>query len=115
MKWFSFFKKNNQLGRGGSGQSKNRGVRELPAEVGRYLVTILKLEPDWVWALRCVAQPQGESKRKRDVRIFSPTAVRNRRVEVKGYTSLDEHPDLILFDGWFDKINHDCRLAVRGK
>ena len=38
-----------------------------------------------------------------DFRVFDEAQVAAREVTVKDYTSLDEYPDLILYEGWFDK------------
>jgi len=85
--------------------------RELPELVGIYLVTRLKEDPDWAWSLRAVIRPQkNPSNHLRDIRIFSPGDAAAKAVAVRDYTSLDQHPDLILFQGWYDKANGTVQI-----
>lgn len=115
MGWFSNLIKSSQLGRGGGGRARGKATKELPTSVGKFLVTKLNLDPDWVWSLRCVVNPHEGRNQVSDIRVFNPAAVRSKRIEVSGYRSLDEHQELILFDGWFNKVSHECRINVREK
>jgi hypothetical protein len=76
--------------------------KELPSAVGRSLVVDRKLDPDWVWSLKCVTAPR-EEKSIMDFRIFDEGDASARDIWVKNYTTLDDHGDLILFEGWYDK------------
>ena len=60
-------------------------------------------DPDWVWQLKGVALPREGDKDVFLVRVFSANDAAMKKVDVKNYRSLDEHQDLILFEGWFDK------------
>ena len=77
--------------------------KEMPQIVGQHLVVDLQEDPDWVWELKCVLRPRIESKHAFDFRIFDPAEAASKGVNVKDYHSLDEHPEMILFEGWFDK------------
>lgn len=79
------------------------GPKGIPELVGRHLVVELKQNPDWVWNLKGVVRPRSDGKDRFDFRVFDEAQVGARKVAVKNYTSLDEHPDLILYQGWFDK------------
>ena len=79
------------------------GPRGIPEVVGRHLVTELKQNPDWVWRLKGVVRRRPQGKDRFDFRVFDEAQVAGTKVIVKNYTSLDEHPDLILYEGWFDK------------
>ena len=90
--------------RGNRHNQKLRGPRELPTQVGRYLVTQEKMDPDWVWTLSCVERPRSEPDRHNyEFRLFSGTQAGNAGVNVKNYHSLDDHPELILFSGWYNR------------
>jgi hypothetical protein len=96
-------------------QPSGRGAKlpkpkELPSQVGMYLVVHEKLDPDWVWALRCVLRPRPEHNRYFDFRVFDPAAARAANIQVLDYTSLDTHPELILFKGRYDKDLRDPEL-----
>lgn len=77
--------------------------KDIPEPVGRYLVVNLGKDPDWVWRLKGVVRQREESKDSFDIRVFDEAKVGQARVSVKDYTSLDAHPELILYEGWFDK------------
>ena len=97
---------------GGSNADTNKlpKPKELPSQIGMYLVVHEKLDPDWVWALRCVQRPRTERKRYFDFRVFDPVSARTANVQVINYTSLDHHPELILFKGRYDKDVRDPEL-----
>jgi hypothetical protein len=79
------------------------GPKELPQQIGRYLVVEEKLDPDYVWNLRYVARPRTERKHYFDFRLFSSKAAQTAQVRVINYDSLDNHPELVLFKGRFCK------------
>jgi hypothetical protein len=86
--------------------------QDIPEAVGRCLVVDLGKDPDWVWKLKSVVRRQAE-KHRYDVRVFDEIQAGARGVRVRDYTSLDEHPDLILFEGWYDKKSHMADIKER--
>lgn len=84
--------------------------RDLPPEVGRYLVVENGLDPDWVWSLKCVRKPRENSKSTFDIRIFSSGTLANHDVKARDYTSLDNHMDLVIFAGWYEKKTQNVQL-----
>lgn len=84
--------------------------KELPQQLGMYLIVNNKLEPDYVWSLRCVVRPRPERKRYFDFRIFNPLQASGSKFQVVDYTSLDDHPELILFKGRYDKDVRDPEM-----
>jgi len=89
------------------------GPKDLPSPVGRALVVGLGKEPDWVWNLKCVTRPRPENKHLRDVRVFDPTEAATRGFSVKNYTSFDSRPEMILFEGWFNKESNEANLQEK--
>ncbi len=89
--------------------------KDLPQPVGQYLIVQLKKDPDWVWELKAVVRQRPEGKSAYNVRVFDKDQATLRKVEVKNYTSLDGHPDLILYEGWFDKLTNKVQLEDKGK
>jgi len=85
---------------------------DIPEAVGRCLVVDLGKDPDWVWKLRSVVRRQAE-KYRYDVRVFDEIQAGARGVRVRDYTTLDEQPDLILFEGWYDKKSHRAHVEER--
>ena len=84
--------------------------RDLPHEVGRHLVVDQNLDPDWAWSLKCVRKPRENAKSVFDIRIFSLETVAKHGVKVRDYTSLDNHMDLVIFVGWYDKNTRSVQL-----
>ncbi|MFC2019289.1 hypothetical protein ACFLU4_04950 [Chloroflexota bacterium] len=76
--------------------------KEILDILARYVVTECNGEPDLVWRLKNVLRPRGVNGTF-DFRIFDSTQTIEAKVAVKDYTSLDGHPELILYEGWFDK------------
>ena len=76
--------------------------KELPQAIGLHLIVRLKQDPDWVWTLRFAIQTRADDRHVVNFRIYDPLEVRNEDVKVVRYESLDEHPELILYEGWFD-------------
>ncbi len=103
MSWKFWQKKEEEKGLAGTQTNKLPGPRAMPDPVGRYLVVQMKKDPDWVWKLEAVVRPRPESKSAFDVRVFDANQLYAKKVNVKNYLSLDAHPDLVLFEGWYDK------------
>jgi len=49
---------------------------------------------------------QGSS----DFRIFDPAMAAMQGVSVKDYFFLDEHKNLVLFDGWYNKESREMQV-----
>ena len=89
---------------------KSEKPRELPQEIGRHLVVEQGLDPDWVWSLKCVRKRQSEQEDIFYVRIFKTDTVAQKGIQVTGYSSLDDHLDVILFAGWYEKNSRNVAL-----
>jgi hypothetical protein len=109
MGW-KFWQKSNAK-TGGEKAKKLPRPKELPSGVGRFLVVDLGLEPDWVWNLKGVSAPREDDRNRLDIRIFDEAQAAGRSVYVKSYKTLDDHPELILFQGWYDK--GDWKMDIR--
>jgi hypothetical protein len=86
----------------GDGQKKLPGPKDIPQLVGSYLVTEAKMSPDLVWKLKAVMMPRSNEKGAFDVRVYESSMVQRKDVKVIDYNSLDDHPDLVIFDGWYN-------------
>ena len=92
------------------------GPKNMPDPVGRFMVVNLGKNPDWVWRLKSVRRPRPAdemNKEPYDVRVFDESEAAAKKVRVKNYLSLDEHPELILFEGWYDKKNFKVDLVEK--
>ena len=104
MNW-KFWKTENKDHQGLSQRFSNLPMpKDLPNQVGFYLVTQLKLDPDWVWTLKGVVRPTTV-KQNFEIRIFDPKEAVISDVIVTDFNSLDDFPEMILFEGCFKKNN----------
>jgi hypothetical protein len=87
---------------------------ELPQPVGQYLVVNLGKDPDWVWELKAVVKPiEGDKKSARHFRVYDPVQAARQWVKIIDYHTLDEYPELILYEGNFDRDTHAVAFSVR--
>ncbi len=97
-----FWQKDASTHKGASSGEKLSKPVELPGPVGRDIVVLLKKDPDWAWKLKCVERLRAGEAHLFDVRIYSPSLASDMQVQVKNFHSLDDHPELILFQGWYN-------------
>jgi hypothetical protein len=110
MNW-KFWRKNQSAPDGSNAPKiKMPGPKELPEAIGIYLVTHEKSDPDWTWSLKCVLRRHPDKKSSYDFRVFNPIQREIEAICIKNYTSLDNHPELILFQGSFDKGTYKVEL-----
>lgn len=89
------------------------GPMQIPQSVQRHLVAEHKMDPDLARILKAVVRRKGE--KAFDVRIFDESETLVKKVVVKDYTTFDEHPDLILYEGWFDDESKRVELQEKKK
>ena len=89
------------------------GPRSIEELVGRQLVVELKQNPDWVWRLMSVVRRRAEGKHRFDFRVFDETQLAEKRVKVEDYTSFDNCPELVLYQGWFDKVSRQVHFEEK--
>lgn len=82
--------------------------KELPSRLGRHLVVDLKYDPDWAWSLKIVSRPDQGSKERFEYRIFDPADPRC--LGVKSFSDLDDRPEAVYFDGWYNKNSWEMQV-----
>jgi len=91
------------------GEVKLPGPKGIPELAARHMIVKEQQKnPEWVWKLKGVVRPAGK-KKAFYCRVFDEAQVAQADVKVKDWTSLDEHPDLILWEGYFDKETNTAR------
>ena len=110
MDW-KFWRKNETAAAPNGGKiQRPEKPRDLPQEVGRHMVVEKGMDPDWVWNLKCVRRPRENSKNAFDIRIFSSETAAQHGVKIRDYASLDNHMDLIIYAGWYDRKTLSVQL-----
>jgi len=95
-------------------EGKLSGPRAIPGPVLNYLVAERKMDLDLVKFLKAVER-KGTTEAALNIRVFDDSEALARGVQVKDYTSLDECPDLIIYEGWFDERAKQVKLEEKKK
>jgi hypothetical protein len=111
MNWKFWKKQNHNESSASTKEAKLTRPKELPDRVGRYLVTQLNEDPDWVWGLKCTLRLRSVEKNVFEIRIFNPHTAEREGVSVVNFNSLDDYPELILFTGSFNKNTGSVHLS----
>ena len=87
------------------------GPKDLPQWAYMHLVTVLKVNPDSLMDLQCVQQIDYRKDTLVNlIRIFDPKAV-GETIKIKDFASLDEHTQLILYEGYMERVSGRVHLA----
>ena len=95
-------------------EGKLSGPKEIPGPVQTYLVAERKMHPDLVKLLKAV-ELKSATGATSNIRVFDNSEATAKKVQVKDYTSLDECPDLIIYEGWFDEGTKQVKLEEKKK
>ena len=95
-------------------EGKLSGPKEIPEPVQKYLVAERKMDPDLVKLLKAVER-KSVTEATFDIRVFDDSEAKAKKVQVKDYSSLDECPDLIIYEGWFDEGAKQVKLEEKKK
>lgn len=109
MNW-KFWEKENA-----DGTQKLSGPKEMIQHIGGHLVTALNKDPNWVWKLKICFRPNAGGNGFQDFRIFDPGQASMVKVTVKNFSTLDDHCDLILYEGTFNKKTKELKIKEKGK
>ena len=91
------------------------GPKKISGPVEKYLISQYKWDPNLMVIINMVVRKSPKAEKAFDCRIFDPSEAESTGVQVKDYTSLDGHPELILYEGWFDEGSKQVELAEKKK
>ena len=87
---------------------KRKAVKKIDGALRGYMVSRYGVTVDILQNLRCVEcdavvgdKPLGLTM----LRIFNPASARGKGVAIDGYGSLDNHPELILYEGYYREVD----------
>ena len=94
---------------------KLSGPGDIPELVKKHLIDDKKLPESYSRFLKSVVRKMSaEGKEKAySIRIFDPGDANAKRIDVKNYLSLDEHPDMILYEGWYNDSEKKVELLEK--
>ncbi len=96
-------------------EERLRGPQAVPELVQAHLVAETKMDPVLARVLKDVVLKSATQDNGWKIRIFDDSEALAQKVQVKNYTSLDEHPDLVIYDGWFDERSKQVKLEEKNR
>jgi hypothetical protein len=96
-------------------EEKLRGPGMIPGFVQKHLVAERKMDPDLVKLLKALVRKGAIGETAFNIRVFDESEALAKKVQVKDYTSLDEYPDLIIYEGHFDEGSKQVKLDEKKK
>ena len=92
---------------------KGEGPGDVPAWAYRHLTVTLRVPAEELGELRAV-QKSGYWKERpvTFIRIFNPLAAED-LVKVRDFISLDDHPEIIRYEGYWDRASDVVTLDRR--
>jgi hypothetical protein len=87
---------------------KKKVVKQIDGGAWGHLVSVHKIDVDTLSKeMRCVER-EGMLQEGRPVtflRVFKPMEAQQKGIDVTGWETFDQHPDLILFEGYLTQAN----------
>jgi hypothetical protein len=88
-----FFKRNNH----------RNEAKKLPEALREYMIRKFNLVLEYLNMLRCFEYDGVvNGKEVRCIHIFSPYRAEEQRLSIKHKEDLDQHPEMLLFEGYMD-------------
>jgi hypothetical protein len=90
---------------------KNKAVIKIDDALVGYMIVRFDINLDELRSLKRVEREVVLSDKPLGiimVRIFSPDTAKEREVSIDSYSSLDEHPELILYEGHYRDVNGEA-------
>jgi hypothetical protein len=96
-------------------EEKLRKPQAIPELVQKHLVAQCKLPAHLAPLLKAVIRKSGAGETASDIRVFDESEALARKVQVNDYATLDEHHDLILYEGRFNQTSKQVELQEKTK
>jgi hypothetical protein len=96
-------------------EAKLKKPQAIPEPVQKYIVAEYKL-PEYLAALlKAVLRKSPTGENTFDIRVFDESDASARKIDVKDYTTLDEHPELVLYEGLYNEAAKKVELQEKKK
>lgn len=81
----------------------NGEAKRVPKEVQDYMRNRFMLMPEYLGLLKCFEyRDVVNGKQVKHYSIFSPASVEENRLSIKTRYDLEQHPEMLLFEGYID-------------
>jgi hypothetical protein len=90
-----------------------KGPQNVPAIVQQNLINEKKVDPDFAPLLKAVTRKHAEAGYY--IRLYDESDAAAKKIVVQNYTSLDTHPDLVIYEGTWDEGAKKVQLDEKSK
>jgi hypothetical protein len=90
---------------------KNKSVKNIEGNLLGYMVSQYGLSLDEIRNLSCVEREVVLGDKPLEIimiRLFNPDTVKEIGIAINGYGSLDKHPGLILYEGYYREVDGEA-------
>ena len=89
------------------GLFKKKVIKEIEDGAWGHLVSVHGISVDILYKeMRCVEREGSlEGKKVKFLRVFKPMEAQQKGIPVTGWETFDQHPDLIIFEGYLTESN----------
>ena len=94
---------------------KLRKPQTVPEPVQKYLINEMKLPSHLAPLFKAAMGKKTSGEDAYSIRIFDESEADARKVKVNDYTTLDAHPELILYEGIYDQVSKKVELEEKTK
>jgi uncharacterized protein YheU (UPF0270 family) len=87
---------------------KKKAFKEIDGPVWGHLVNVHKIDVDTLANLMRCVEREGTMEGNKPVtflRVFNLNHARQKGIDIAGWETLDQNPDLILFEGYLTRTN----------
>jgi hypothetical protein len=92
---------------------KLSGPRSISGLVEKHLMSKYNMDADLIRILKMVVRKRPQDSSIFDYRVFDQAEADAKEMQVKDYTTLDKHDDLVLYEGWFDDDNKHIEMTEK--
>ena len=89
--------------------------RDVPAQIGYYMMTKGKVDPYLIIRLRAVLRQKPDTKDTFDFRLYDWKQALNKDISIRDYDSFDQYPEYILYEGSWNKKNNEIHIKEQRK
>jgi hypothetical protein len=87
--------------------------KDMPEPVGSHIIGQMGYDHHWAWKLKTVVRPKEDIKHCFDIRVFDQDEAVAKNAKIANYASLDDYPELIIFEGWYNKKTWKLNIEER--
>jgi hypothetical protein len=84
-----------------------------PTIVQQYMISQMKLDPEYAPLFKSVARKDGGTRL--NIRIYDESDAAARKITVKGFSDLNTHPELVIYEGSYDESAKKVELEEKNK